>query len=207
MIINDAIATFCGDTKLAIGVCHYGVQLLGTFLGTEMCRSCCSTAHEDSLHASSIHHITRNTVYISTEEIVNAGLPAPAVIQLQLSPFNRHSDVVTWAEKLSCAAWSRLSSIDGPVEGWAVVADIAKAKGVTKVRVSCGVECQLCVHLVGHFPKSFNHRFVFRRTQAQILVRGRCKWITCAFPGHRLHPNWNVKQSISREWDPTSAIA
>ena len=70
---------------------------------------------------------------------MSAGLPAPAVNQLQLSPFNQHKDVVEWAKKhgtlLSCSAWSRLSSAQGPQEGWAVLADIAKAKGLTKAQV------------------------------------------------------------------------
>lgn len=71
------------------------------------------------------------------DEIVAAGMPAPSVIQLQLSPFNQHRDVVKWAVAhnsiLSCAAWSKLSSVDGPVAGWTILADIAKAHSATKV--------------------------------------------------------------------------
>ena len=56
------------------------------------------------------------------EEIVTA-MPAPHLIQLALSPFQTHAhDVVPWARahgcQLSCAAWSRLSSTDGPVAQW-----------------------------------------------------------------------------------------
>lgn len=74
-----------------------------------------------------------------TEEIVEAGLPAPTVNQLLLSPFNQHKDVVEWCRThqtlVSCSAWSRLSSAQGPQEGWAVLAGIGKARGLTKAQV------------------------------------------------------------------------
>ena len=48
------------------------------------------------------------------DEIIEAGLPAPAINQLELSPFNQHKDVIQWATdhdmEISCAAWSKLSS-------------------------------------------------------------------------------------------------
>lgn len=73
------------------------------------------------------------------EELVSHNLPAPQVIQLQLSPFNQHADIAAWARAhgsvLSCAAWSKLSSMDGPQEGWAVVAALAKSKSVTKAQI------------------------------------------------------------------------
>jgi len=72
-------------------------------------------------------------------EIIDAGLPPPSVIQLQLSPFNQHADVMQFAKQhgcvLECSAWSRLSSADGPQDGWAVVSEIAKQKGMTKAQV------------------------------------------------------------------------
>lgn len=73
------------------------------------------------------------------QEIVDAGLPPPSVIQLELSPFNQHLDVIQWAKQygcvISCAAWSKLSSVSGPQEGWTTVAAIAKEKNVTKQQI------------------------------------------------------------------------
>ena len=73
------------------------------------------------------------------DEIINVGLPPPDVIQLQLSPFNQHRDILSWAEKhnsiVSCSAWSRLSSVDGPQDGWAIVSKIAQSKQMTKAQV------------------------------------------------------------------------
>lgn len=63
----------------------------------------------------------------------------PAINQLELSPFNMHKDVVEWCGlhgvAVGCAAWSKLSGVDGPAEGWAVLSDIAKNKGMTKAQV------------------------------------------------------------------------
>ncbi|KAL7521433.1 hypothetical protein ACHAWX_007655 [Stephanocyclus meneghinianus] len=73
------------------------------------------------------------------QEITRNELPLPAVNQLELSPFNMHDPIVRFCKEnnvqVSCAAWSRLSSTDGPVEQWAKLGDIAKAKGVTKAQV------------------------------------------------------------------------
>lgn len=72
-------------------------------------------------------------------EIAAAGLPLPAVNQLELSPFNAHRDVVEWCDKngvaVSCAAWSKLSGASGPSEQWDVLSQIASKKGVTKAQV------------------------------------------------------------------------
>ena len=63
----------------------------------------------------------------------------PAINQLELSPFNMHKDVVEWCGlhgvAVGCGAWSKLSGVDGPAEGWAVLSDIAKNKGMTKAQV------------------------------------------------------------------------
>jgi len=63
----------------------------------------------------------------------------PAMNQLELSPFNQHGDVVNWCNTngvaVGCSAWSKLSGVDGPAEGWAVLSDLAKAKGVTKAQL------------------------------------------------------------------------
>lgn len=73
------------------------------------------------------------------EEIKDSGLDLPSVNQLELSPFNTHTDVISWCEEngvaVSCAAWSKLSGADGPADQWAVIADIAKNKGMTKAQV------------------------------------------------------------------------
>ena len=63
----------------------------------------------------------------------------PAMNQLELSPFNQHGDVMNWCSNngvaVGCSAWSKLSGVDGPAEGWAVLSDLAKAKGVTKAQL------------------------------------------------------------------------
>ena len=73
------------------------------------------------------------------KEIAAAGLPLPAVNQLELSPFNAHRDVVEWCDKngvaVSCAAWSKLSGASGPSEQWDVLSQIASKKGLTKAQV------------------------------------------------------------------------
>lgn len=73
------------------------------------------------------------------KEIVAAGLPLPAVNQLELSPFNAHKDVVEWCNKngvaVSCSAWSKLSGASGPSEQWDVLSQIASKKRLTKAQV------------------------------------------------------------------------
>jgi len=72
-------------------------------------------------------------------EIKDSGLDLPSVNQLELSPFNTHAAVVSWCQEngvaVSCGAWSKLSGADGPQDQWAIVADIAKKKGMTKAQV------------------------------------------------------------------------
>jgi diketogulonate reductase-like aldo/keto reductase len=73
------------------------------------------------------------------QEIAEAGLDLPAVNQLELSPFNAHQNVVDWCNQngiaVSCSAWSRLSSADGPTEGWDALAKVAQQKEMTKAQV------------------------------------------------------------------------
>jgi diketogulonate reductase-like aldo/keto reductase len=73
------------------------------------------------------------------KELTTNNLPLPSVNQLELSPFNTHEAIVRYCEANnivpSCAAWSRLSSADGPVEQWATLGGVAKEKGVTKAQV------------------------------------------------------------------------
>lgn len=76
------------------------------------------------------------------DEIVNkAKLPPPAVIQLELSPFHQHTDITeSWCREydtiISCAAWSKLSSNQGPIQQWDELATkIAQPYGITKQQV------------------------------------------------------------------------
>ena len=63
----------------------------------------------------------------------------PAMNQLELSPFNMHSDVVQYCDQngiaVGCSAWSKLSGVQGPAEGWTVLADLAQSKGMTKAQL------------------------------------------------------------------------
>lgn len=73
------------------------------------------------------------------QEIVDAGLPPPSVIQLAQSPFAAHTDIVDWAKQhnstIVCSAWSKLSSQVGPQEGWSRLGTLAGEKGYTKQQV------------------------------------------------------------------------
>ena len=76
---------------------------------------------------------------VPLNEIVENSLPPPSVIQQVLSPFNQRAEVQDWAVRhgslLSCSAWSKLSSVQGPQQEWAIVADIAQKKNVTKQQI------------------------------------------------------------------------
>ncbi|KAL7509816.1 hypothetical protein ACHAXN_006767 [Cyclotella atomus] len=73
------------------------------------------------------------------KELSANGFPLPAVNQLEISPFNTHDPIVRYCKEssiqVSCAAWSKLSSVSGPVEQWAKLGELAKDKGVTKAQV------------------------------------------------------------------------
>jgi diketogulonate reductase-like aldo/keto reductase len=73
------------------------------------------------------------------QELQQAGLPLPIMNQLELSPFHTHHDVVDYCRKhgivVGCAAWSRLSSADGPTAGWDVLSKLAQSKGMTKAQI------------------------------------------------------------------------
>lgn len=64
----------------------------------------------------------------------------PAMNQLELSPFNRHSEVVKFCEArniaVGCGAWSKLSNPDtGPKQQWEMLSDLASKKNVTKAQL------------------------------------------------------------------------
>jgi len=74
------------------------------------------------------------------QELVEAGLPPPSVIQLELSPFHQHLEIAEWAQThncvLSCSAWSRLSSTSGPTQGWDTLSQkVAAPRQMTKQQV------------------------------------------------------------------------
>lgn len=72
-------------------------------------------------------------------KIQDDGFELPSINQLELSPFNTHSDVTSFCKEnniaVSCAAWSKLSGTDGPADQWAILSDIAKKKSMTKAQV------------------------------------------------------------------------
>jgi diketogulonate reductase-like aldo/keto reductase len=73
------------------------------------------------------------------KELSASGFPLPAVNQLEISPFNTHGPIVKYCKEngvqVSCATWSKLSSVSGPVEQWAKLGELAKDKGVTKAQI------------------------------------------------------------------------
>jgi len=92
----------------------------------------------------------RNTGFIKSVGVCNYGVGAlkelqsnnlelPSLNQLELSPFNTHSDIIEFCSDnkivLSCAAWSKLSSTQPLEKGWDSIVKIANAKGMTKAQV------------------------------------------------------------------------
>lgn len=73
------------------------------------------------------------------KELKDYGLEVPCMNQLELSPFNTHSDVVEWCRDnsiaIGCGSWSKLSGTDGPQDQWAVLSEVAKKKDMTKAQV------------------------------------------------------------------------
>lgn len=73
------------------------------------------------------------------EELKDYGLDLPCMNQLELSPFNTHSEIVQWCDNnnvaIGCGAWSKLSGASGPQDQWAVVGEIAQKKQMTKAQV------------------------------------------------------------------------
>lgn len=152
------------------------------------------------------------------QELVDAGLPPPAVIQLILSPFNQHKDIAEWARVhgsvLSCSAWSKLSSVEGPQQGWAVVSDMAKEKGVTKQQILIRWALQsgyLCAPrsgskfkvereaIVENAPKSIR---TFELTREEMAVLNRLdEGITAGKLG--IYDGWDPSEIVDDKWDPT----
>ncbi|KAL7563340.1 hypothetical protein ACA910_014185 [Epithemia clementina (nom. ined.)] len=155
------------------------------------------------------------------QELVDAGLPAPSVIQLELSPFNQHADVAAWAAAhdslLSCAAWSKLSSNDGPIQGWDILGSIAKERGMTKQQVLIRWAIQrgyLCV------PRSSSQYKIERQAiqenswdatkdfvlsdKEMTILNGLDEKIPAGQLG--VKDGWEESDIVDRKWDPTTAI-
>jgi len=155
------------------------------------------------------------------QELVDAGLPAPAVIQLVLSPFQQHSDILQWAavhgSAVECAAWSKLSSVEGPAEGWAALGKIADACKVTKQQVLIRWAIQrgfVCV------PRSSSKYKVEQQAIAEnawpavsafVLSERDMKTLNGLdkdLPAGQLRvlDGWNASDIMDDNWDPTRAI-
>ena len=151
-------------------------------------------------------------------ELIRHSLPAPHVIQLELSPFNQHADVCAWATEhgstVSCAAWSKLSGTTGPAAGWAQVAAVTQARGVTKqqVLIVWALQCgYLCV------PRSSAQYKVERaaiRENAWTSVRDLMltpeemdllNSLDEQYPAGKLGvtDGWEVSDIVDDKWDPT----
>ena len=174
----------------AVGVCHYGIPALNELI----------------------------------ESTLSISLPPPSVIQLVLSPFSQHKDIagpLGWAEQhgslVCCNAWSKLSSIDGPQEGWAILADIAKSKGMTKAQVLVRWALQrgyLCV------PRSGSQFKIERAAIAENSYDGVSKFVLTPkemeilngldenLPAGRLGivDGWVESDIVNAQWDPTSVV-
>ena len=135
-----------------------------------------------------------------------------------LSPFNQHRDVVTWAQShgsvLSCSAWSKLSSGEGPQQGWSVVAELAKNRGMTKAQVLVRWAVQkgyLCVPRSGSKFKTEQaaiqenswdgtRGFILSPEEMEILDQ-----LDQQLPAGRLGvlDGWEMTDIKDTRWDPT----
>lgn len=158
------------------------------------------------------------------QELVQAGLPPPSVIQLVQSPFQQHKDIAGpggWAEEhgsiVCCNAWSKLSSADGPQEGWAVLAGIAKVKGMTKAQVLVRWALQkgyLCVPRSGSKYKIDRAAIVensFGGVQSFVLTPKEMEVLDGLdeqLPAGRLGivDGWSEADIVDANWDPTTAV-
>ncbi|KAL3759613.1 hypothetical protein ACHAWU_009760 [Discostella pseudostelligera] len=148
----------------------------------------------------------------------------PAMNQLELSPFNAHREIVQYCDSndiaVGCSTWSRLSSVDGPAEGWAVLAEIAKAKGMTKAQVLVRWSLQkgyVCV------PRSASSSKVERVAIAENSYGGVNKMkefvlsdkemevldgLDIAYKAGKLgrRDGWKDEDVTGPEWDPTDFV-
>lgn len=155
------------------------------------------------------------------QELLDADLSAPSVNQLVLSPFNQHKDAAEVCSKqgivLACGAWSRLSSADGPQEGWAALADIGKSRGLTKAQVLVRWALQkgyLCVPRSGGKYK-IERTAILENSYAGVkdTVLSEKEMATLdgldeKLPAGRLGivDGWTKADILSDTWDPTLAV-
>jgi diketogulonate reductase-like aldo/keto reductase len=122
------------DTQYIDLVCIHS-PLTGSELRLSTYKTLLQLKHEGLIHTVGVC----NYGLCHLKQISLNNLPLPSVNQLEISPFNTHAPIVQYCQengvKVSCAAWSRLSSNDGPVEQWAQLGEIAKEKGVTKAQI------------------------------------------------------------------------
>jgi len=160
------------------------------------------------------------------QEIANAGLELPAINQLELSPFNAHKDVVDWCTQngvaISCSAWSRLSSADGPTQGWDELAKLAQQKGMTKAQVLIrwalqkGYVCSprsssaskveriaIAENSYGGINLNTQSTFVLSPEEMQFLDS-----LDVSYAAGKLgrRDGWSDTDVAGPEWDPTSSV-
>lgn len=149
----------------------------------------------------------------------------PAMNQLELSPFNQHADVVNWCKNngvaVGCSAWSKLSGVDGPADEWAVLSDLAKAKGVTKAQLLVRWSLQkgyVCVPRSGSKSKverlavaensyggvnPMDAKFVLSQEDMEILD-GLDRGYKAGRLGRR--DGWADDDVTGTDWDPTEVV-
>lgn len=153
------------------------------------------------------------------QEIIEHNLPPPAVVQLELSPFQRHANVAAWAAAhgnipLSCAAWSRLSSTAGPQDQWAAVAALASKKGVTKQQVLIRWALQSGYLCVPRSSAQFKVERAAIRENAWPAIRtftltneemGLLNSLDIQLPVGQLGvtDGWEPEDIVDAKWDPT----
>lgn len=153
------------------------------------------------------------------QELVDYDLPAPDLIQLELSPFNAHRDIVEWGNAhgttLGCAAWSRLSSVDGPREGWEKVGKIATAHSCTKQQILIRWAIQKGFVCTPRSSSKYNlERQAIREnswteTQAIVLNEAEMNLLDTLdeqIPAGRLRvlDGWSDMDILDVRWDPTN---
>jgi 2,5-diketo-D-gluconate reductase A len=154
------------------------------------------------------------------QELVDTyDLPAPDLIQLELSPFHAHADIAAWARAhdctLGCAAWSKLSSVEGPRDGWVTLGNIATAHACTKQQILIRWAVQKGYTCV---PRSSSQYKVERQairenswwaTREILLSDAEMKILDSLdeqIPVGRLRvlDGWTEADIVDERWDPTN---
>ena len=155
------------------------------------------------------------------ELVVTADLPVPQLIQLELSPFSQHRDIIDWAQHrasvVQCAAFSKLSSVNGPQEGWARLGAVATTYGCTKQQILIRWAIQKGYACV---PRS-NSRYKVERAAIQENSWGATKGIVISDADMKLLDRldeqiaagrlglvdgWEEGDILDGSWDPTIVV-